>query len=423
MEAISTGRALVNLESPGLAHANEEALARMALIEPAWQAVRTAREALRLPDFTLLHAGPPLADPRRPSPPLLASAILACLYEGWARDESEAEQAIASGRIALRPAQEWGVVTPLAAVISPRSTLVEVSDLGCATGTVPRAWSLLSSGAGPQLRFGSLDRRVLERMAWRDGPLADGLAAWLQIAPIPLWPLAIAGLHNGDDLHARTSAASAALVAHLQPMMPGQVWSGPEPVQRKVAEMLSGSPLFFLTLWMAACHLLLAAAHAPGSTLVVGMAGNGQDLGIRLAGKPETWFVTPGAAPAGPRLDAAGQAEASPVIGDSGVIDAAGFGGQALAGAPEVAEALAPWLPPDWRQRPSTLLAGRHPRLAGLGVRLALDAAAVGASGVAPLTAIAMLDAAGRKGFLGRGLFVPPVEVFQRAVVAVRGHA
>ncbi|MHB1689742.1 MAG: YlbE family protein [Thiomonas sp.] len=362
-----------------------------------------------------------MADLRRPSPPLLASAILACLYECWALDESDAEKAIASGRITLRPAQEWGAVTPLAAVISPRSALVEVSDLGCATGTAPRAWSLLSSGAGPQLRFGSLDRRVLERMAWRDGPLADCLAAWLQIAPIPLWPLAIAGLCNGDDLHARTSAANAALVAHLQPMMLGQAWRGPELEQRKVAEMLSGSPLFFLTLWMAVCHLLLATAHAPGSTLVVGMAGNGQDLGIRLAGKPNAWFVTPGTAPAGPRLEGAEQAEASPVIGDSGVIDAAGFGGQALAGASEVAEALEPWLPADWRQRPAALLAGLHPKLAGLGLRSALDAAMVGARGIAPLTAIAMLDAAGRKGLLGRGLFVPPVEVFQRAVVAVLG--
>src|SRR4051812_1766451 len=110
-------------------NANRNALARLCAVQPVWTAVRTAQEALGLPDSTLLHAGPPLDDPCRPPAPLLSSAVLCCLHEGWAKDESQAERLIASGRVALRPAQQYGAVTPLAAVISPRTALVEVADL------------------------------------------------------------------------------------------------------------------------------------------------------------------------------------------------------------------------------------------------------------------------------------------------------
>lgn len=402
---------------------HDAAKAALAAVEPAWLAVRTAREALDLPDFTLLHAGPPLADPRHLAAPLRMSCVLACLYEGWAHDDAEAVRLLAGGRITLQAAQDHGAVTPLAAVISPRSALVEVVDLASYPSTPARAWSLLSSGAGPQLRFGVGDRAILARMAWRDGALAEVLGACLRVGPIPLWPLAEAGLRGGDDLHARTAAAQLALSACLQARLDAGAWAGDDAERHGVSAMLAASPLFFLTLWMAACHLLLAAAagsSAPGSTLVVGLAGNGEQVGIRLAGRPGAWFVAPAGAPSGPRLDTAASVDAAPFLGDSGVIDAMGFGGQALACAPETASALAPWLPDDWRQRPARLLTAHIQRLASLGLHAALDAAAVASSGRAPLVTVAMLDAAGVRGLLGRGLYMPPVELFTRAAAAVR---
>ncbi len=371
---------------------HDAAKAALAAVEPAWLAVRTAREALHLPDFALLHAGPPLADPRHLAAPLRMSCVLACLYEGWAHDEAEALRLLADGRITLQAAQDHGAVTPLAAVISPRSALVEVVDLTSDPSKPARAWSLLSSGGGPQLRFGAGDRAILARMAWRDGALAEVLGACLREGPIPLWPLAETGLRGGDDLHARTAAAQLALYACLQARLDAGTWTGADAERRGVIEMLATSPLFFLTLWMAACHLLLAAAAGPdrlGSTLVVGMAGNGEQVGIRLAGRPGEWFVASAASPAGPRQDPAGAVEAAPFLGDSGVIDAMGFGGQALAWVPETAAALAPWLPDDWRQRPTALLTAPLPRLADLVL-------------------------------LGRGLYMPPVELFTRAAAAVR---
>ncbi|MDB5729331.1 MAG: hypothetical protein JWQ00_2536, partial [Noviherbaspirillum sp.] len=297
--------------------ANRRALDRLRAVRPAWTAVRNAGDALSLPSFTLLHAGPPLQNPRRPCPPLLSSAVLCCLYEGWASDEAQAEALIASGRVALRPAQQYGVVTPLAAMISPRTSLVEIADLE-APEQGGRAWSLLGSGAGPQIRFGSRDAAILPRMRWRDTTLAAGLARALAGAPIELNEPAALGLAGGDDLHARTSAANAALCERLAARLAGQ-HAGSE-----IAAMLAGTPLFFLTLWMAACHLMLNKAADGGtdaaSTLVVALAGNGESVGIRLAGQPSLWFTAVAQPPAAPRLNPMQRACASPMVGDSGAI-------------------------------------------------------------------------------------------------------
>jgi hypothetical protein len=396
------------------AQANRNALARLCQVRPAWTDVVTARAALGLPAFTMLHAGPPLADPRQPPAPILSSAVLCCLLEGWAANETEAEQLISSGRVTLSPAQQVGAVTPLAAVISPSTTLVQVTDLN-SEQPARHAWSLLGSGVGPQIRFGSRNPGILPRLRWRDSVLAATLAAALRHGPVELNPIALAGVNGGDDLHGRTSSANAALCKQLLPTLPVDA---PE----EVAAMLHGTPLFFLTLWMAACHLMLnAAANAgsdPSSTLVVGFAGNGEQFGIRLAGKPQQWFVEPGRPPSGPRIDPALSAGVLPVIGDSGAIDAVGFGAQALSFSPEVNEALQHALPAGWRKRPA-LLAGSHPAFSALDLRCGLDAARVAACGFAPMAAIAMIDAAGMHGLLGRGLFLPSDDLFKQASAAL----
>jgi hypothetical protein len=381
--------------------ANNAALQRLYAVRPQWRAVRLAREAVALPDFTLLHAGPPYADPCNPPAPVLSSAVLCCLYEGWATSEQDAGRLIASGRVKLVSAQSYGVVTPLAAVVSGGTALVEVSD---SSGT---AWSPLGSGAGPQLRFGSRDHAILERMTWRDTVLAPALNQALSNEPIDLFPLARHGLDNGDDLHARTSAASATLYAQLSSRI----------TDSSIHTMLQQTPLFFLTLWMAACRLIMSAAAcdaSPTSTLVVSLAGNGIDVGIQLAGRPSHWHTARAAAPAGPAIDPARDVPAAPLTGDSGVIDAAGFGAQALALAPEPAGAFAAWLPHDWQRAQATLYAGSHPYFTDL--HCALDAALVAEHGVAPLAAIAMIGADGRAGLLGRGLFAAQPDLFASAI-------
>ncbi|SDH32302.1 Protein of unknown function [Pseudomonas flavescens] len=379
----------------------QPALEKLYAVRPVWQRVVSAAEAIDLPDRTLLHAGPPFRLGQQPSAPILSSALLCCLHEGWADSEAAAQYLITSGEVRLESAQDFNVVTPLAAVISPSTTLVEVVD---AVAINPRpCWSILGSGRGPQIRFGTRQQAVIERLAWRDGELARVLQTALANGPIDLLPLAVAGLQRGDDLHSVTSGASQALQARLMPLL-----EGADGVER----MLDETPLFFLTLWMAACHLLLdTLCDEPAArSLLVGLAGNGIEVGIRLAGEPTRWRTAAAHTPQGPRLKA-GEEPISPMLGDSGVIDAAGFGAQAWQHATGVAADMAGWLPgrpagaPHWQ-------VGQHPLFAPFGLGAAIDSARIDHRGSLPRVAIAMLDARGEAGLLGRGVCQTPARLY-----------
>ncbi|WP_022963471.1 oxalurate catabolism protein HpxZ [Halopseudomonas pelagia] len=379
----------MNKAGPQTVDSNQIALKQLYAVRPAWTRVVSAAQAVGLGSHCLLHAGPPFADRSQPSAPILASAALCCVYEGWAADIGSARAMILDGRVALHPAQEYDVVTPLAAVVSPTTFLVEISDLN----TDSHCWSLLPSGAGPQIRFGTADLAILERLRFRDQELARALQPWLQGRSIELIALAQAGLRAGDDLHAQTAGATAAL---LQQLLEGQA-------PQVVTEVVETAPLFFLTLWMAACHLMLKATVGAGApSLVIGLAGNGQEVGVRLSGAPEKWLTRAARRPDGPRLKEL-DALAAPMLGDSGVIDAAGFGVQAWGHAQGVRELMLPWLPEGWASE-SGCMVGQHPAFTEFSLRTGLDAGLAQQQATPPMVALAMLDSTAEHGLLGRGV-------------------
>jgi hypothetical protein len=386
--------------------ANAAALARIFAVEPRWVAVHRAREALGLPDRVLLHAGPAFADPARLPPPMQNSAVLTCLYEGWARDDTEAERLIASGAVRLEPSHTRRASTPLVAMISPSTTVVELRD----GDTGPTWFGFLGTGAGAQQRFGARDRAILDRLTFRERELLPGFQALLS-TPIDLLSIARSALTEGDDLHNRLSSATAVLHAAL-----GTRKSDSPAVDAALRTVLE-APLYFLNLWMPACALMLdAASGVTGSSLVTSLCSNGQQAGIQLAGLPGRWFTMPPALVQGPFMKGAPEnPQFPPATGDSGIIDAFGLGGQALRRAPSLLAAFALWLAPDDAPRAIAQLAGRHPVL---GVEVALDAAAVVRTGQSPLLSTGMVSADGR-GLLGRGVCAMPVSLFGEALAAL----
>ena len=385
-------------------------------IRPHWTNLAPASDLLELEERWLLHAGPPLADPLSPPAPLLSSAVLACLYEGWAKTEEQAERLVRSGEVRLQPAQDHRCVTPLAALVTPSTTMIVVEDWD---RSVPAAYAPLGAIGGPDLRFGTRDPEILGRLALRDGEhartLADALAE-----PVDLISIAADAVGRGDDLHNRTTAATQILAALL-----GERYraAGTEshPGIGRLMNGLAGTPLFFLTFWMAAAKLILSAAEGgEPRTLVTRMAGNGEVFGLSLAGQPEAWFTAPATAPQGRYLPgASATSEALGAIGDSAVIDALGFGGQALHLAPEPREALQPYLPAGAPSKTSPLLAAAHPAFEETGVRVGLDALRAMRSDAALVVTLGMVEKTGRGGLLGRGVFLPPKELFARAVHAI----
>jgi len=376
----------------------------MAAVRPQWTAVKPAREALGLEGRTLLHAGPPLADPTRPPIPMLNAAVLSCLHEGWARTPEEAERLLASGAVRLEPSYTKSVATPLAAMVSPKTTLAEIADEVGGS----RYYAYVGTGAGPQQRFGTRDPAILERLAFRETILAPGFTELLDPGPVDLLSLARAGIREGDDLHNRLSSATTLLHALLTTR------KGESDSAKAALRTVAEAPLYFLNLWMPACQLiLLAGENQPQCSLVTRLCANGEVIGIQISALPGQWFTAPSPLVKGPFMKGSPpNPQFGPATGDSGVIDAFGLGGQGLRHAPSLLNAFSCWMEADDDARARSVLAGVHPILE---TAFALDASFVRQSGRAPILSTGMVSPDGR-GLLGRGLCAVPADAFVRAV-------
>ncbi len=98
------GALLARLEArrPEIDAANQRAFDLLVNGEPVLLDCRPAREAMELPDRTVLHAGPPLAWART-SPPVRAAILCAIRYEGWAANDDAAAELVMRGDVRLEP--------------------------------------------------------------------------------------------------------------------------------------------------------------------------------------------------------------------------------------------------------------------------------------------------------------------------------
>jgi hypothetical protein len=325
----------------------------------------------------LLHAGPPLRG--EPPLPLLNAAIQAILFEGLAETPGQARLLLASGDVALQPAQDHAVVTPLAQVVSASMPMMAVEQRNHV------CYAPMLEGPAPALRFGSASPDCRQRL--------EEAAAWIEIAvapvvrrePVLIDALVSTAVANGDECHARTAVANAALIACLAGLDGASI------------ARLRANPAFVLTVLMAAAGAALRAHRSA----VEAIGGNGIDFGIRLTGS-DSWRQVPAEAPSGTRLPGREQIAALAAIGDSAVIDFCGLGGQALAAAPAL---LAEWrgtLPPDVRTRREMLI----DPASGIA-----DPVRIIRAGAAPLINLAILGREG-EGLLGRGIYTTPLELF-----------
>lgn len=374
---------------------DKAALALLESTRPQWSGLTRARDVVGAGQ-TLRHAGPPFESWEAVPRPVRNSLALACVYEGWAGDVDSAFEALATGSVALAPAQDHDLVVPLAGVISPSMVLHRISD--AASSRVK--YAVLNEGLEHCLRVGAPDEEIPAFQGWLNGRYADWLASRLT-EPIPLLPILDDSLARGDDGHSRTLAGSELFTERL-------VNASTPP---DIADFQRGCGAFALNLWMGAAALILAAAEgAAGSRLVTRAGGNGVDFGIQFADEPGRWHTAPAGAPRGPVDPAHTGHGAVGAIGDSAVVDVLGLGGQALRHAPVVVTALAGHLPEDALHRPDLLLPGFHPEAPRL--RIGLSAHTVASNATAPLVLLGMISDSGR-GRIGGGVYEPPVALFR----------
>lgn len=333
-----------------------------------------------LPDLSsdiLLHAGPPLTGviPL----PIRQAAIEALLFEGQAENHESAAQLLDQGKVSLMPAQDHGVVTPLAQVVSVSMPLFVVKNKN-ATRYAP-----MVEGPAPALRFGKPGASSRAHLQLLAQFAVHVLKPALQGQPLALSAAIHHALLGGEECHALTARANVALATQL------------DALHARDRQVILANPGFVLPLLMATCALRLEQAGH-----IVAVGANGQVFGYRLRGALE-WQTIPATPPLGTRFTGHEKTVALGAIGDSAVIDFCGLGAQALAFAPTLAH--------DWKQfLPGDLHAHRSQVLnAGSGI---VDLKSVLSADCSPMVNLAILDQAAEIGLIGRGVFSVPTQLF-----------
>ncbi len=379
--------------------ADAEALKKVHSVRPMLHDHQQAQDVLDIDTNVLLHAGPSFTSPSLVTKPILNSASAALVFEGVAHNRKEAQQSILAGEVELAPAQDYGVVVPLAGVVSASMWLHEIVDMA---GQAPPVYSPLNGGNGPAMRLGQYSDDVIAHFHWLNSELMDAIAS-AHSQDVDLISISARALGRGDDCHGRTMAGTEILLDEWRP----KIESNPT-----AYEFLRQSPMFFLNLWMAACKCMLSgAADTRDSSLVTVAGANGFEYGFQVAGSPGKWFIGPSTPPKGD-IGQFPPDRALGAIGDSAIVDIAGFGAMALSLAPEQQKSFEKFVPDDVFELPELLLPKIHREFGDLKIRVGMNARAVNESGRTPVVALGILDKEGAAGRLGGGIFRYPADVF-----------
>jgi hypothetical protein len=388
--------------------------------EPLLVDCRPAREALDLPERTVLHAGPPL-DWDRACAPMRAAVLCAIRYEGWAANDDAARDLVDRGRVRLEPCHHWRAVGPMTGMITPSMPVLAVENR--AHGN--RAHATINEGLGKVLRFGANDDSVLARLRWlavEAGPLLG--AALRASGGLDLRALMAQALRMGDEMHQRNVAASSLLARALMPHVARA--GGRHGAVARLAEFVGGNDQFFLNVAMAAGKAMADPANGVAdSTLVTAMARNGTDFGIRVSGLGERWLTAPVTMPAGLYFPGFTADDANPDMGDSAIVETIGLGGGAMAASPAVARfvgagGMSAALAATEEIREISL--GEHPhfRIATLddrGAPVGIDVARVVETGIAPLINTGIAGRRAGVGQIGAGVARAPLGCFAAALL------
>ena len=399
---------------PQLHPADVLAFDQLSVVQPFWKGFDTAANHCGLAQNVFLHAGPAFTSVETICQPIMNSAAVGAVFEGLASDLDQALAMIRAGEIELRPAQNHGVVTPLAAVVTPQMPLHYVYD-----GNHGRSVCLtpINGGNGPAIRLGQCSEAAVAHLRWINGPVLDCLAAGLGEG-MELIPFASAGLAAGDDCHGRTIEATRLLVAEIDARSKTGI------ANDDVRAFLGQSPSMFLNLWMAASKCLMSTADGiAGASLITAMGGNGVDVGVQIAGLPGQWFTAPASPPNGQIGDGLDPSRRLGAIGDSAVVEALGLGAMNILGSPEQMKALGAFAPADYQSRIAALRLGVHLDFNVATPPIGIMARTVAAYGAGPMVALGIIDRQGELGRIGGGISDPPQSMFTAAMAALESMA
>jgi len=397
--------------------ANAEAGKRINAAEPVLVDIAVAGEIIPgLKDRMVLHSGPPVSWTNMCGAQK-GAMIGVLLFEGWAKSPEEAIQLLERGAVQFEPNHHHQAVGPMAGTISKSMPVWVVENRAFGS----RAFCRQVEG---RQQFGEYSEGALEGLRmWRDvwaPSLRKGLK---QKGGLELKPIIAKALQMGDELHNRPVAASslfanAMAVAMIEAGVAGGNLLG-------TLKYITNHELLFLGLSMAAGKASADPARdIEYSTVVVAMARNGTEFGIRVSGLGDEWFTAPSPRVNGLYFPGYSEPDAGLDMGDSAITETVGWGGFVLAGAtgilslvggtPEEAMAYSR----EMRQiTVSTSSNYRMPIMGFQGTSVGIDIRKVVQTGIVPIIDTAIAHKNPGYPIIGAGLVHAPLDCFKKALV------
>nr|WP_204663559.1 DUF1116 domain-containing protein [Fusibacter tunisiensis] len=282
---------------------------------------------------TIFHAGPPVTW-NNMTGPLKGAVIGGLIYEGLASNEEEAIKLAESGEITFDSCHHHDAVGPMAGVTTYSMPVWIIRNE--AFGNY--AYCTLNEGLGKVLRYGAYSEEVITRLKWMEKILGPMLKETMALhGPLDLKSMIAQVVQMGDEGHNRNKAGTSLLIRELAPYIVQTNFSKEDIVE--VLKFMHSNDHFFLNLTMPAQKSALDPLKGiPYSTVVYGMARNGTEFGIRVAGLGEQWFTAPAEIIDGLFFPGFTKEDANPDIGDSVITETSGIGGFAMATAPAIVQ-------------------------------------------------------------------------------------
>ena len=403
--------------------ANSEAVKRILEAEPVLVDVVRASEAIPdLEEGMILHAGPPI-DWDCMCGPMRGAVAGIAVFEGWAKNLSEAEHLAESGAFKLRPNHDYGAVGPMTGMTTLSQPVLVVENRSSGN----RAYCTINEGLGKVMRFGGNDASVIKRLGWLRDKLGPAMGAALRSGRgIELKPLVARGLTMGDEMHQRNVGCSSLLLRALAPELSRNVDDRDELTE--MLEFIGSNDQFFLNVAMVLGKAIMdPVCNIEGSSVVTAMSRNGTDFGIRVSGLGEEWFTAPVEMPEGLYFPGFSAEDANPDMGDSTIVETIGLGGFAMAASPAVAGFVGAGTPScasDFTRTMGEITLAKNPEwtipvLDYQGVPTGIDIRLVVETGIAPTINTGIAHRKPGIGQVGAGVVKAPLACFEKALGAL----
>lgn len=389
--------------------------------QPVLIGVKAARDVVPgIKDFTVFHAGPPIPY-NEMCGPMKGAVVGAIVYEGWAKDFSQAENLIESGKISFDSNHHHSSVGPMTGMITPSMPVFVVEN----TTFGNRAYCPINEGLGEVMRFGANGPNVIKKLKWLEetlGPILDraiSLAGGINLKNIIAQALAM-----GDEMHQRNAAASLLFYKSICKELT-QIVNGREDAADIIGFVAKGNEQFFLNLAMPTGKCLTdPARNIPYSTVVTAMSRNGVDFGINISSLGERWFTAPVKMPVGMFFPGFSEDDANGDMGDSAITECFGIGGFAMGcspavvnfiGAGDVSKAM------EYSSKMQEITTMPNPNLPMpnmnfLGVATGIDIRKVVETGYLPVINTGIAHKKPGIGQVGAGIATPPMEIFKESL-------